>query len=145
MSIRRIGACAALVVALALPATASAAKLKLDGKVKGIPDSRVSVGAKKRDGAIKKVTSMKFRGVPVSCSDGSTGAINGNMPTMRVRRNNFAAKTSIEGTGIESGVVRVSGQFRRGGRVVKGDVRFTFEAKSGASCTTDKRRFKASA
>ena len=136
MSIRRIGACAALVVALALPATASAAKLKLDGKVKGIPDSTVSVGAKKRDGAIKKVTSMKFRGVPVSCSDGSTGAINGNMPTMRVRRNNFAAKTSIEG---------VSGQFRRGGRVVKGEVRFTFEAKSGASCTTDKRRFKASA
>jgi hypothetical protein len=119
-------------------------KFKLHGHIKGVPMTPVTVAVKTDDrGRVRQVIAMKFRGVPVTCSDTSSGAINGNMPTMRVRRNNFAAKTSIEGTGIESGVVRVSGKFRRGGRVVKGDVRFTFEVKSGASCTTGKRRYKA--
>ena len=141
---RRIGACAALVAALALPATASAEKLMLEGKVKGVPESTVSVGAKKRDGAIKKVTSMQFRDIPVRCSDNSEGTIDVNLPKIRVRRNDFARKTPIEGKGIASGSVRVSGTFRRAGRRVKGSVRVSFEANSGPNCTTGKQRYKAS-
>ncbi|MQA74448.1 MAG: hypothetical protein GEU88_08950 [Solirubrobacterales bacterium] len=140
---RKIGACAALVAALALPATASAEKVKLEGTVTDVPSSKVKVGVKKKHGEIRKITSMKFRKVPVTCSDGSSGAINGNLPLFPVRGNDFTRKAKIRGTGIESGFVKVAGKFRRGGKVVKGTVRFSFKSESGAGCGTDEQAFKA--
>jgi hypothetical protein len=141
---RKIGVCAAVVAALALPATASAEKLKLEGKVIGVAESKVAVGVQKRHGEIRRIGSMRFRRVPVTCSDGSQGAIDGNLPSFPVRGKSFTRKATIQGTGIDSGFVKVSGRFRRSGRVVKGSVRFSFKAEGGAGCGTDVRRYKAS-
>ena len=141
---RKIAACAAVVAALALPATASAEKFKLEGNIIGVDASEVTVGVQKRHGEIRRIGSMKFRRVPVTCSDGSQGAINGNLPSFPVRGKEFTRKATIQGTGIDSGFVRVSGRFRRSGRVLKGSVRFSFKADSGAGCGTDDQRYKAS-
>jgi hypothetical protein len=131
-------------LALALPSGAAAATLHLGGSVVGEPRSRAQITVVKRHGLVVAISKIKFTRVAVTCSDGSSGAINGvDTRTFTVRGKNFTRKTRIEGSGIEHGYFRATGRFSRGGKAVAGNLRFAFKATSGAGCGTGKARWKA--
>jgi len=141
---RRIVVSAILVVALALPAAAIAGKIKLDGGVTGAQGSRVQLTVTKKSGDIAKITKLKFQRVPLNCQDGAAAAINGRtLRAFPVRGKDFTRKTKISGPGIGNGFFRVSGKFRRGGKVAKGSVRFSIQRTDGVGCGTGDQRWKA--
>ena len=133
----------ASVALIALPATASAEKIKLSGSVVGVPTSSVKMGVLKKHGDIKAVTQITFARVPVTCADGTGGAIRGELAPFRVRGKDFTRKGPIRGIGINNGFLRVAGKFSRGGKVAKGKVRFSFQNNAGAGCGTDDVSWKA--
>ena len=49
----------------------------------------------------------------------------------------------MRGVGIDKGYFKASGKFRRGGKAVKGRVRFAFKTAPGAGCGTDSVRWRA--
>ncbi len=140
---RKAGLCVALACVLALPATASANTYKLKGGIVGSPGTGVTAKVKKTSGKVKQIRSLEFKRVPVRCDDGSTGTLNSTFPQFGLNGKDFTRRTRIEGTGIQNGFVRVSGKFRRNGRVVKGFVRFSFKSSAGSGCGTDNVRWKA--
>ncbi|MGH2800486.1 MAG: hypothetical protein ACRDM0_23040 [Thermoleophilaceae bacterium] len=131
-------------LALALPATATAGKLKLRGAVTGAQGSSVQVTVTKKGGDIGKITKLKFKRVPLNCQDGQGGAISGStVRSFGVRGRDFTRKTRISGLGIRKGYFRVAGKFRRGGKVAKGSVRFAIKRTDGVGCGTGDVRWKA--
>ncbi len=142
---RRIATFAGLALALALPATAAGAgKIALKGEVVGVPTSGVAITITKDQASIGKITKLNFNRVPLSCSDGQTGVVSGSSTrSFEVRGKNFTRRTRIAGPGIQNGFFRVSGKFRRGGRVAKGFVRFSLKTTTGAGCGSDNVRWKA--
>jgi hypothetical protein len=141
---RHVAALAGIVVVLAVPATASAGKIKLQGNVAGTPSSNVQLTVRKDEGDLEKITKLKFQRVPLNCSDGTSGAISGQtVRSFEVRGKDFTRRTRIAGPGISKGFFRVSGKFRRGGRVAKGFVRFAITSTTGAGCGTGNVRWKA--
>ena len=141
---RRIATLGGVVILLVMPASASAGKIKLQGTVAGAPASNVQITVTKNHGNLQQITKLKFARVPLNCSDGTAGAITGQSTgSFKVRGKDFTRRTRIEGIGIEKGHFRVSGKFRRGGKVAKGFVRFAIKATSGAGCGTGNVRWKA--
>jgi hypothetical protein len=142
---RRVAALTALAVALALPAAAmGAGKIKLEGGVAGAQASNVQVTVTKKGGEIGKITKLKFQRVPINCQDGQGGAISGRtLGSFQVRGRDFTRRTRISGPGIQNGFFRVSGRFRRGGKVAKGSVRFAIQRPDGIGCGTGDLRWKA--
>jgi hypothetical protein len=142
---RRVAAIATLTLALALPASAvGAGKIKLEGSVTGAQGSSVKLTVTKKDGHIGKITKLKFQRVPLNCEDGQGGAISGRtLGAFPVRGKDFTRRTKISGTGIKNGFFRVSGKFRRGGKVAKGGVRFSIKRTDGVGCGTGDVRWKA--
>jgi hypothetical protein len=142
---RRVAAVATLTLALALPASAvGAGKIKLEGGVTGAQGSSVKLTVTKKSGHIGKITKLKFQRVPLNCQDGQGGAISGRtLGSFPVRGKDFTRRTKISGTGIKNGFFRVSGKFRRGGKVAKGGVRFSIKRTDGVGCGTGDVRWKA--
>ena len=140
---RKAGLYVALACVLALPATAGANTYKLRGGIVGSPGTGATAQVKKKSGEIKQIRSLEFKRVPVRCEDGSTGTLNATFPQFGVNGKDFTRRTRIQGTGIQNGFVRVSGKFRRNGRVVKGFVRFSFKSSAGSGCGSDTVRWKA--
>jgi hypothetical protein len=144
---RKVALLATLVLALALfvPASSSAAgKLKLEGAVAFAQGSKVQLTVTKKSGHIGKITKLKFEGLPLNCQDGQTAAISGRtLRSFPVRGKDFTRRTKISGPGIRNGFFRVTGNFRRGGRVAKGAVRFSIKRTDGVGCGTGDLRWKA--
>ncbi|HEX2129581.1 MAG TPA: hypothetical protein VHF58_10240 [Solirubrobacterales bacterium] len=141
---KKAGLCAAaILVSLAVAVPAQADKLKLRGSLIGVPTATVKMGVEKRHGDIKRVTSITFKRVPVNCADGTGGEIQGQLTGFGVRGKDFTRKGPIRGTGINNGFLRVAGKFSRGGKVAKGNVRFSFQNNAGAGCGTDDVNWKA--
>lgn len=141
---RRVAMLAVFVVALALPAAATAGKIKLDGGVTGAQGSNVQLTVTKNGGEIGKITKLKFQRVPLNCQDGQAGAISGrSLRSFPVSGRDFTRRTKISGVGIKKGFFRVSGKFRRGGKVAKGSVRFSIKRTDGVGCGTGDVRWKA--
>jgi hypothetical protein len=141
---RRFAVLAILVVVLALPAAAIAGKIELKGGVAGAQGSSVQVTVTKKSGHIGKITKLKFQRVPLNCQDGQAAAISGRtLRSFPVRGKDFTRKTKISGPGIGNGFFRVSGKFRRGGKVAKGSVRFSIQRTDGVGCGTGNQRWKA--
>ena len=143
---RRIAAIATFALVLALPAEdAVAGKIKLDGEVTGAEGSRVQITVTKKSGHIGKITKLKFQRVPLNCEDGQAAAISGRtLGSFPVRGKDFTRRTRISGVGIKKGFFRVTGRFRRGGKVAKGGVRFAIKRSDGVGCGTGDLRWKAS-
>lgn len=143
---RKLGVCVAVfaaVMLIALPATASAKSYTLKGTVAGVTTAKVTVKVKvKKGGQIARINALEFKQVPVTCADGSSGAISASFPAFPVRGKDFTRRTKITGVGIDEGFVRVAGAFRRGGKTAKGQVRFAFQS-GGAGCGTDDVAWKA--
>lgn len=141
---RRVAVLTVFMLVLALPATAAAGKVKLRGAVTGAQGSAVQVTVTKKGGEIRKITKLKFQRVPLNCQDGQGGAISGStLRSFPVRGKDFTRKTRISGLGIKKGHFRVSGKFRRGGKVAKGSVRFAIKRTDGVGCGTGNVRWKA--
>ncbi len=145
----RIAAALTLVAAatLGLAAGASAKKLKLEGQVVGQAQSRVQITVVRDSHKnLKAVTKVAFKKVTATCSDGTGGAISGADPRpFSIGGKNFTRKTRVLGTGIDHGYFKATGKFRRGGKAVKGNVRFAFKTTTGAGCGTGKLRWRAEA
>ena len=141
---RRIATLGVIAVLLVVPAGASAGKLKLQGAVAGAPASKVQLTVTKNHGNLQQITKLKFARVPLNCSDGTSAAITGqSLRSFKVRGKDFTRRNRVEGIGIEKGYFRVSGKFRRGGKVAKGFVRFAIKTTSGTGCGTGNVRWKA--
>jgi hypothetical protein len=135
---------AAAVVALAFPAWAAAGSINLKGQVVGQPQSRASITVVKKHGDLVAIGGISFKRVAVLCSNGTSGAISGSdSRRFKIRGKNFTRKTRVLGPGIDHGYFRATGKFRRGGKAVKGNVRFAFTASDGAGCGTGKVRWRA--
>ncbi len=132
---------------LGLAAGASAKKLKLDGQVVGQSQSRVQITViRDSHNNLQAIRKVAFKKVSALCDDGSSGAISGSDPRKFViGGKNFTRKTRVLGTGIDHGYFKATGKFRRGGKAVKGNVRFAFKTTSGAGCGTGKVRWRAEA
>jgi hypothetical protein len=140
-----LGTAAATAVMLVLPSGAAAAQLHLRGQVVGQPSSKAQITVVKKHGDLTAISSIKFTRVAVTCSDGTSGAISGSDPrTFKIHGKNFTRKTRVLGVGIDHGYFRATGKFRKGGKAVKGGVRFAFKASSGAGCGTGKLTWRAS-
>jgi hypothetical protein len=135
-----------LVFILALPATAGAAKVKLDGAVVGQPDSRAQITVRKRHHKLRQVTKLAFSKVDVSCQDGTAGQISGHVTrSFAIRGKDFTRKSRLDAIGIDNGYFKATGRFRGGGKSVSGKVRFAFKLSSnGTGCGTGEVRWKAS-
>jgi hypothetical protein len=139
---RRVGTLAALaLVALAslgLASGASAEKLRLKGQIVGQPQSKAQITVlRNRHRNLKGVLKVKFTKVNATCEDGSSGTISGSDPRpFGISGKNFTRKTRVLGTGIDKGYFKATGTFRRGGKAVKGKVRFAFKLTSGVGCGT---------
>lgn len=142
-TIKVIGTAATLTLAMA--ATASATNLNLSGQVVGQPKSKAKITVHKNgQGNLTQIRSITFQRVAAQCSDGSSGAISGSDPrTFAIHGKNFTRKTRVLGSGIKHGYFKATGKFRRGGKAVKGNVRFAFKTTSGAGCGTGKVRWRA--
>ena len=141
---RRIATMTGILILLAVPATAAAGKVRLQGEVAQAPASNVQITVSKKQGNLQAITKLKFARVPLNCDDGTNGAITGQAThSFKVRGKDFTRRTRIEGVGIDKGYFRVSGKFRRGGKVAKGFVRFAIKATTGAGCGTGNVRWKA--
>jgi hypothetical protein len=141
---RRVAVLAVFALALALSATATAGKVQLGGAVSAAPGSKVKLTITKQGGEIRKITKLKFQRVPINCQDGQGGAITGRaLRSFPVSGKDFTRKTRIQGVGIQKGYFRVSGKFRRGGKVAKGSVRFAIQRPDGVGCGTGDLRWKA--
>ena len=133
-----IGALVALVAIGTLAAGASAEKLKLKGQLVGQPRSKAQLTiVRDKHNNLEAVKKIKFTRVAATCSDGSGGAISGADPrSFSIHGKNFTRKTRVLGTGIDHGYFKATGKFRRGGKAVKGTVRFAFKTTTGAGCGT---------
>lgn len=144
---RKVGmiAIVALIAGLALAASASAAKLKLRGQIVGQPQSKAQITViRDRHNNLQAVGRIKFTKVTATCDDGTGGAISGSDPRQfPISGKNFTRKTRVQGVGIDHGYFKATGKFRRGGKAVKGSVRFAFKTTSGAGCGTDSVRWRA--
>jgi hypothetical protein len=139
---RRIGTVAApalvAVASLALASGASAEKLRLKGEIVGQPQSKAQITVlRNKHKNLKGILKVKFTKVNATCDDGSSGTISGADPRpFSIGGKNFTRKTRVLGTGIDKGYFKATGKFRRGGKAVKGKVRFAFKTTSGAGCGT---------
>jgi hypothetical protein len=128
----------ALTLALALPATASAALY--EGKVKGAPGSVMDVRIVKDDGR-RFVESLDYS-VPAQCDNG-LNAVAGTRNFFtgnRVRKGEFDVRQDL----APGEFARLTGELRRGGRKVVGTYRLvtTFPPPTG-ECRTGKLEWKA--
>lgn len=136
-----IGAFAALVVAAA-PATASANRIRHEGELVGVASTKVKFAVTKRDGNLKRIGTMRFRNVPVSCADGTTGLINVNGPGFLLKSKRFGRRAKLRGPEIENGRMRVSGRLRRGGKAARGQLSASWQTPAGVDCGTGKQGWK---
>jgi hypothetical protein len=146
---RRVGALAALTLvaaaSLSMAAGASAEKLKLNGEIVGQPKSKAQITVLRNENHnLKAVLKVKFTKVAATCEDGTSGAISGSDPRhFPISGKNFTRKTRVLGTGIDHGYFKATGKFRRGGKAVKGTVRFAFKTTAGVGCGTGKVAWRA--
>lgn len=125
-------------LALALPASASAKTIKHEGSIDGVPAAKVKFAVKKNDGELKKVTNLHFNQVPVTCEDGSGGTVTAQLPSFALEgKNKFTRKGPIEGAGISDGTLRAVGKLAGNGKQARGNVRIAFKSSSGSGCGTD--------
>jgi hypothetical protein len=144
--LRRLTLCgtAGLVVCLALAGTADAATIKHRGTLVGVPTAKVKFAVKKKEGDLKKIRSLTFKNIPVTCADGSGGTLDGQLRSFGLNGKRFTRKGRISGPGIDNGTLRVAGKLRRNGKVAKGNVRAAFTSSGGVGCGTDNRPWKTS-
>ena len=146
---RKVGTLAVIalvaVASLALAASASAEKLRLSGEIVGQPQSKAQITVlRNKHKNLKAVLKVKFTKVEATCEDGSSGTISGSDPrAFRIGGKNFTRKTRVLGTGIDRGYFKATGKFRRGGKAVKGTVRFAFKTTSGVGCGTGRVDWRA--
>jgi len=135
------------IASLALASSASAEKLRLKGEIVGQPQSKAQITVlRNKHKNLKAVLKVKFTKVQATCQDGTGGAISGSDPRQfAISGKNFTRKTRVLGTGIEHGYFKATGKFRRGGKAVKGTVRFAFKTTSGVGCGTGKVPWRAEA
>lgn len=139
----RLAAVAAAALLLAVPATADAKTIKHRGSLQGVKSAKVSFAVKKKKGKLFKVVNMRFKEIPVLCTDGATGTITAEIPNFRLRdRKNFKRRGPIQGVGINNGKLRLKGKLMGGGKRAKGSIEITFRSNAGATCGTGKRRWK---
>lgn len=126
------------VLALALPAAASADTIKHEGSIDGVPEAEVKFAVKKTDGELLKVTDLRFNHVPVTCDDASSGTVTAQLPSFGLRgRDKFTRKGPIQGAGISDGTLRAFGKLASNGKQARGNVRIAFKSSSGAGCGTN--------
>ena len=148
---RKAGSLAGLALvalaSLALASGASAEKLRLKGEIVGQPQSKAQITVlRNKHKNLKSVLKVKFTKVAAKCQDGSGGTISGSDPRQfPISGKNFTRKTRVLGTGIDHGYFKAAGKFRRGGKAVKGSVRFAFKTTSGVGCGTGKVKWRAEA
>ena len=124
-------------MALAMPTTAGADTIKHEGTIAGQPGAQVKFAVKKNDGRLQKVTNLRFNRVPVTCDDGTGGAITAQLPNFGLGdKEKFTRKGPIQGAGISDGTLRVFGKIRSNGRKARGNVRIAFKSSSGSGCGT---------
>lgn len=144
---RKVGmiAMVTLIAGLVLATSASAAKLKLRGQIVGQPQSKAQITViRDSHNNLQAVRKLKFTKVAATCDDGTGGAISGSDPRQfPISGKNFTRKTRIKGIGIDKGYFKATAKFRRGGKAVKGSVRFAFKTTAGAGCGTDSVRWRA--
>lgn len=139
----RLTAVAVTALALAIPATADAKKIKHRGSLQGVSSAKVSFAVKKKNGKLVKVSNMRFRNLPVSCDDGASGTISAAIPNFRLRDSKrFTRRGPIRGPGINNGQLKVQGKLMGGGKRAKGTIKITFRSNGGSDCGTGKRRWK---
>lgn len=127
----------AMLLALALPASASANTIKHEGSIDGVPAAKVKFAVKKNDGELKKVTNLHFSRVPVTCEDGSGGTVTAQLPNFALEgKDKFTRKGPIEGAGISDGTLRAFGKFAGNGKRATGNIKIAFESSSGSNCGT---------
>jgi hypothetical protein len=136
-------ACAALVLALMLAATAFAATRHFSGKVES--GGKVSLDTKYRDGKNRRVkTPVKFENVPISCDppygDTALDYTLGGDP-LKVRHREFSFK-SAPGRPNET---KIWGKFSRSGRKVHGTFRShgTYAGGAATGCDTGTQDWRA--
>ena len=148
---RKAGSLAALALvalaSLALASGASAEKLRLKGKIVGQPQSKAQITVvRNKHKNLKSVLKVKFTRSTATCEDGSSGDDQRRRPApFPISGKNFTRKTRVLGTGIDHGYFKAAGKFRRGGKAVKGRVRFAFKTTSGVGCGTGKVKWRAEA
>lgn len=125
------------VLALALPASATADTIKHEGSIDGVPSAQVKFAVKRNDGELRKVTDLRFNHVPVTCEDGSNPAVTVRLPSFGLfAKDRFTRKGPIQGVGISDGTLRAFGKFARNGKQARGNVRIAFKSSSGSGCGT---------
>lgn len=139
---RRVLGVLVATLALAVPATADAKKIKHRGSIQGVPTAKVKFSVKKKRGKIVKVANMTFKDLPVLCANGASGTITAIMPSFNPHGKSFTKRGPIRGPGINNGTLRVHGKFRKGGRKAKGNVQIAFKSDAGFGCGTGKRSWK---
>ncbi len=124
-------------LALALPAAAGAETIKHAGTIVGQPGATVKFAVKKTDGRLQKVTNLRFNRVPVTCEDGTGGAIIAQLPNFGLAgKEKFTRKGPIRGVGINEGTLRAFGKLKSNGKRARGNVRIAFSSASGSGCGT---------
>ena len=131
----RIGTGIALALAIGMTAVASAAINKVEGKVKGDDDSKVSARVVIDDGAPRRVNDLKFRKVDFACGGGQVLQGSVDAPdTVPVGKNgNFETKNKD---------IEIKGTVKLKGEKIVGDVEAELKF-NGDRCKAD-GEFKAS-
>ena len=125
------------VLALALPASATADTIKHEGSIDGVPSAQVKFALIKDDGELRKVAHLRFNHVPVTCEDGSDAAVTVRLPSFGLfAKDKFMRKGPIQGVGIRDGTLRAFGKFAGNGKRARGNVRIALKSSSGSGCGT---------
>ena len=122
---------------LAMPTAAGAETIKHEGSIEGLPAAKVKFAVKKNDRRLQKVVNLRFDRVPVTCEDGTSGAITAQLPNFSLRgKEKFTRQGPIQGVGISDGVLRAFGTLESNGKKAQGNVRIAFKSSSGSGCGT---------
>jgi hypothetical protein len=130
---------AVALIALAVPATAQAAKIRHTGEVLNSPysDNKVTLRVTKKAGEIKKISGFKASGVRVRCANGTRALSFWIDGFIRVNAEN-SFKVRLPNKDRPKEKLRITGRVKKGGKKVVGN----FKTNSfGRNCDVPKQRF----
>jgi hypothetical protein len=139
---KKFAAFAVLAVALAIPAVALAAKVKVSGGVVGDKNSRISATV------VKKHGNMKVKGFRAANTNIKCGKQKGDFPLIRITgpglsvNNKGSFKARIPNSEKPKEKVRISGVVSNGGRSISGNIKTNKLTIQGVSCDIPKQHFE---
>jgi hypothetical protein len=139
--VRKTIICAALCALLAIPAIATAGKIRHSGNIVGDQDSKITLRVTKKGGEIKKISGFEAKGVLIRCESGNSEFNFTITGSIRVNdKNGFKARLPNVNNPDEK--LRVTGKVQKGGKVVVGNIKTNeLTQQNGERCDVPKQRF----